>query len=52
MDVKIIFFHRELKDKIYMKKLEGYIQEGQEINVCLLNKSLYGLKQSLGQWYK
>jgi len=33
MDVKTIFLHGELKDKIYMKQLEGYIQEGQEMYV-------------------
>ena len=52
MNVKTIFLHDQLEDKIYMNQLEGYVQEGQEINVCLLNKSLYGLEQSPRQWYK
>ena len=46
IDVKTVFLHGELEEKIYMKQPEGYIQEGQENNVYLLNKFLYGLKQS------
>ena len=49
MDVKTVFLHGELEVKIYMKQPERYIQEGKENKVCLLNKSLYGLKQSLRQ---
>ena len=30
MDVKTMFLHSELEEKIYMKQPEGYIQEGQE----------------------
>ena len=41
--------HGELEKKIYMKQPEGYIQEGIENKVCLLNKSLYGLKQVVVQ---
>jgi len=52
MEVKIVFLHGELEEKIYMKQPEGYIQEGKENKVCLLKKSLYGLKQSPKQWYK
>ena len=52
MDVKITFLHGELEEKIYMKKPEGFIQKDEEKKVCLLNKSLYGLKQSPRQWYK
>jgi len=28
MNVKIIFLHGELEEKIYIKQPEGYIQEG------------------------
>jgi len=52
MDVKTSFPHGELEEKIYMKQPEGYIQKGKENKVYLLKKSLYGLKQSLRQWYK
>ena len=30
IDVKTIFLHGELEEKIYMKKPEGYIQEGKK----------------------
>jgi len=52
MGVKTTFLHGELEEKIYMKQPESYIQEGKENKVCLLKKSLYGFKQSPGQWYK
>lgn len=44
MDVKIAFFHGELEDKINMSQPEDYVVEGKENHVCLLKKSLYGLK--------
>jgi len=52
IDVKIAFLHCDLEEKIYMKQPESYIQEGQENNMCLLNKSFYRLNQSPRQWYK
>lgn len=50
LDVKTAFLHRELAEKIYMKPPEGYEHMFKEDKVCLLNKSLYGLKQSPRQW--
>ena len=52
IDVKTSFVHDELEEKIYMKQFEGYIQENKENKVYLLKKFLYGLNQSLRQWYK
>ena len=52
MDVKTAFLYGELEETINMKQPEGYIQEGKENKVCILNKYLYGLKQSPRLWYK
>ena len=46
MDVKTAFLHGSLDEKIYMKQPDGFIEIGQEDKVCLLQRSLYGLKQS------
>ena len=48
LDVKIIFLHGEIEERICLK----VVQEGEENMVCLLKKSFYGLKQSPRQWYK
>ena len=51
MDVKTAFLHGELQEEIVMEQPEGYVMFGKEDHVCLLKKSLYGLKQSPRQWY-
>ena len=52
MDVNTAFLYGELEETIFMKQLEGFIEKGKEHQVCLLRKSLYGLKQSPRQWNK
>ena len=52
MDVKSAFLNGELKDEIYMKQPEGYVDEKYPKKVCKLNRSLYGLKQSARCWNK
>ncbi|KAG8492460.1 hypothetical protein CXB51_009588 [Gossypium anomalum] len=52
LDVKTTFLHGELEEDIYMQQPEGFIASEKEDYVCLLRKSLYGLKQSPRQWYK
>ena len=50
MDVKTAFLHGDLEERILMNQPEGFIKKGDENKVCLLKKSLYGLKQSPRQW--
>ncbi|KAG8472490.1 hypothetical protein CXB51_034176 [Gossypium anomalum] len=52
LDVKTAFLHGELEEDIYMQQPEGFTVLEKEDYVCLLKKSLYGLKQSPRQWYK
>ncbi|GKA12387.1 retrovirus-related pol polyprotein from transposon TNT 1-94 [Tanacetum coccineum] len=51
LDVKMAFLHGNLEETIYMRQSPGF-EEGMGNKVCLLKKSLYGLKQSPRQWYK
>ena len=44
MDVKTAFLHGNLEERILMAQPEGFVKKGDEGNVCLLKKSLYGLK--------
>ena len=52
LDVKTAFLQGDLEEEIYMTQLDGLKVSGKENWVCKLTKSLYGLKQSLRQWYK
>ncbi|KAL2251350.1 UNVERIFIED_CONTAM: Retrovirus-related Pol polyprotein from transposon TNT 1-94 [Sesamum indicum] len=52
MDVKTAFLHGDLDEHIYMNQPVGFIDKINTDYVCLLNKSLYGLKQSPRQWNK
>jgi len=44
MDVKTAFLHGELEEEIFMVQPEDFVVEGKGNHVCLLKKSLYGLK--------
>ena len=50
MDVKAAFLNGELKEDIYMKQPEVFIEKDKDILVCKLRKSIYGLKQSARCW--
>ena len=50
MDVKTSFLHGYLDEVIYMEQPEGYVDKKHPEKVCLLKRSLYGLRQSPRQW--
>ena len=51
LDVKTAFLHGNLQKEIFMSQPEEYKAPDRKDYVCLLKKSLYGLKQSPRQWY-
>jgi hypothetical protein len=54
LDVVTTFLEADTEEEIYMRPLEGFRHtdiDGEE-RVCLLKKSLYGLKQALRNWNK
>lgn len=50
MDVKTAFLHGYLDEEILMEQPEGYVDKDHPDKICLLKRSLYGLKQSPRQW--
>lgn len=50
MDVHIAFLQGKLDEKVYMNVLEGFDNQGEKNLVCILCKSLYGLKHTSRQW--
>jgi len=50
MGVKTVFLNGTLKEEIYMKVPQGIVCNFK--NLCKLNKSIYGLKQSARCWFE
>lgn len=51
MDVKSAFLNGELQEEVYVEQPQGFVVEGMEHKVYMLNKALYGLKQAPRAWY-
>jgi transposase InsO family protein len=54
MDVDTAYLYGNLKEELYMEQPEGFERKGKngEQLVCLLKKSIYGLKQAGRCWWK
>lgn len=50
MDVDTAFLNGDLEEEVYMQQPEGFAEHGAEGKVCLLRKSIYGLKQAARTW--
>lgn len=51
MDVKSAFLNGELQEEVYVEQPQGFVVEGMDHKVYMLNKALYGLKQAPQAWY-
>lgn len=45
MDVKTSFLSGDLSEDIYMGQSEALVEQGKLAHVCMLQKTLYGLKR-------
>ena len=52
MDVKDAYLNAPIDEVIYMQQPLGFLEKGKETYVCLLQKSLYGLRQAGHLWYE
>lgn len=54
MDIKTAYLNADIEEEIYLKQPDGFVKmdkDGRPL-VCLLLKSIYGLKQSGRNWYQ
>lgn len=50
IDVTTAFLNSKLDEIIYMEQPTGFKPDNARDKVCLLNKSIYGLKQASRMW--
>lgn len=52
LDVKNAFLHGDLTEQVFCQQPVGFVDPAQPDAVCLLRKSLYGLKQVPRAWFQ
>jgi hypothetical protein len=50
LDVKTAFLNGEVDEEIYIAQPKGYTIAGRELEVCRLNKAIYGIRQASRIW--
>ena len=51
LDIKNVFLHGDLQEKVYMEQPPGFVAQGEIGRVYRHQKSLYNLKQSPRAWF-
>jgi hypothetical protein len=51
LDVSNAFLHGNLREQVYSKQPTGFVDPARPNDVCLLSRSLYGLRQAPRAWF-
>nr|GEZ29855.1 retrovirus-related Pol polyprotein from transposon TNT 1-94 [Tanacetum cinerariifolium] len=51
MDVKTAFLNGNLREEVYVRQLDGFVDQDNPNHVYKLKKALYGLKKASRAWY-
>jgi hypothetical protein len=51
MDVKTTFLNGAIEEEVYIEQPQGFEVHSRDTHVCILKKSVYGIKQAPRVWY-